>query len=201
MTTTWPTDAEMAAAARKHEGMSLDEIFASLDDGLTVRPAPAAAPEAVEFVADDAGSITDPAHAMTFMTAGRATVTFVSKVTKARFTFKIAMPKLKDGEVDNGFRFVSVLNGPDNWSNYAYLGYVRRGVFLHGGHKAKVSANAPSAKAFAWAFRQIAAGRIPPSLEVWHEGKCGRCGRKLTVPSSIASGLGPECAGRVGFGS
>jgi hypothetical protein len=27
-----------------------------------------------------------------------------------------------------------------------------------------------------------------------HEGKCGRCGRLLTVPSSIESGIGPECS-------
>lgn len=26
------------------------------------------------------------------------------------------------------------------------------------------------------------------------EGACGRCGRKLTVPGSIASGIGPTCA-------
>tara|TARA_R110002096_G_scaffold84290_4_gene194649 strand:+ start:14 stop:667 length:654 start_codon:yes stop_codon:yes gene_type:complete len=31
-------------------------------------------------------------------------------------------------------------------------------------------------------------------MEIWHEGKCSRCGRKLTVPSSIATGLGPVCA-------
>ena len=29
--------------------------------------------------------------------------------------------------------------------------------------------------------------------ETHHEGKCCRCGRKLTVPSSIESGWGPEC--------
>jgi hypothetical protein len=28
-----------------------------------------------------------------------------------------------------------------------------------------------------------------------------RCNRKLTVPSSIASGFGPECAGKAGFGA
>ena len=27
----------------------------------------------------------------------------------------------------------------------------------------------------------------------WHEGRCGRCGRKLTVPESIEAGYGPEC--------
>jgi hypothetical protein len=28
------------------------------------------------------------------------------------------------------------------------------------------------------------------------EGRCARCGRKLTVPASLSFGLGPECAGR-----
>jgi hypothetical protein len=171
-----------------------EDVFAGLDDALE-----GADDGAASFRAD--GTITDPAHALTFINAGKATVTLVSKQTGARFTFKISMPKLKDGEVDTGFRFVSVLNGPDNWANYAYLGYVRRGVFFHGGRKAKVGYDAPSHKAFAWAYKQITGGRIPDSLEVWHEGKCGRCGRKLTVPTSIASGLGPECAGKVGFGS
>ena len=30
-------------------------------------------------------------------------------------------------------------------------------------------------------------------VEIWHEGKCGKCGRPLTVPSSIENGLGPSC--------
>ena len=39
---------------------------------------------------------------------------------------------------------------------------------------------------------------LPKTVEVWHEGICGRCGRKLTVPESVERGLGPECAGLVG---
>lgn len=31
-----------------------------------------------------------------------------------------------------------------------------------------------------------------------HAGKCGRCGRKLTTPRSIETGLGPECEKMVG---
>lgn len=30
-------------------------------------------------------------------------------------------------------------------------------------------------------------------LEVWHNGSCGRCHRKLTDPDSIETGFGPEC--------
>jgi hypothetical protein len=34
---------------------------------------------------------------------------------------------------------------------------------------------------------------LPNFIEIWHEGRCGKCGRTLTVPDSIANGLGPEC--------
>ena len=37
-------------------------------------------------------------------------------------------------------------------------------------------------------------GNLPPALEVWHEGRCGRCGRKLTTPQSVETGFGPVCA-------
>lgn len=163
----------------------LDDIFASLpsDDGSA---------GSTTFQAD--GCFTVAADARRFLMAGNATATLVSKKTEARFTFKVRKPE--DG--DGSFLFVSVLNGPDNWTNYAYFGYIRRGVFFHGGHKAKVRADAPSAKAFAWAWEALARDEIPASLEIWHEGKCGRCGRKLTVPSSIASGFGPECSNRIG---
>lgn len=40
------------------------------------------------------------------------------------------------------------------------------------------------------------AGQDLPECEVWHEGRCGRCGRKLTVPESIETGIGPDCAKR-----
>lgn len=35
---------------------------------------------------------------------------------------------------------------------------------------------------------------VPPELEFWHEGCCGCCSKKLTVPASIELGHGPNCA-------
>jgi len=32
-------------------------------------------------------------------------------------------------------------------------------------------------------------------LNFFHEGKCGKCGRKLTTPESIKNGFGPTCLG------
>jgi hypothetical protein len=95
--------------------------------------------------------------------------------------------------------FVSFLNGPDNWENYQYLGIIRENAFRVTA-KSRAGADSPVAKAMAWTFAKLVAGEdISSSVEVWHEGKCGRCGKKLTVPESIASGYGPECMGKVGL--
>ena len=53
-------------------------------------------------------------------------------------------------------------------------------------------------KAFNWCMRYLWAGKpLPEPARIFHMGRCGRCGRALTVPSSIESGLGPECAAKM----
>lgn len=49
-------------------------------------------------------------------------------------------------------------------------------------------------KMFVWTWNQVHKGLLPPEIEVWHEGACCYCGRKLTVPASIELGVGPDCA-------
>lgn len=39
---------------------------------------------------------------------------------------------------------------------------------------------------------------VPAALEVWHEGRCCRCCRVLTVPASVEMGYGPDCAEDIG---
>ena len=50
-----------------------------------------------------------------------------------------------------------------------------------------------SSKVFDFDLAKLVAGTLPEFVEVWHEGCCGKCGKRLTVPSSIENGLGPEC--------
>lgn len=123
----------------------------------------------------------------TFALAGKARLTLVSEATGHRFTYRIK--RSEDGKV----HFVSLLNGPDNETAYTYLGFIRDGRYDHG-KKSKIGADAHSNKAFAWVMGNILErDRVPEKVEVWHEGRCGRCGRALTVPESIESGIGPEC--------
>jgi len=170
---------------------TLTQLFASFDDvpqAGVVNGVPIACTD-VEIIE---GLLPTAAEALTFMRAGKATVTLRSKKTQARYTYKIS--KSEDGAVF----FIGLMNGPDNERAFSYMGYIRRDVYFHGGAKSKAGGrDTPSNKAFAWAWEALMKDHMPATMEIWHEGRCGMCNRKLTVPSSIRSGIGPDCATRM----
>jgi len=124
--------------------------------------------------------------------AGNATITLLSQKTGQRFTYRFRKKEQTSG---NPVWFIGLLAGPDNQSSYKYIGYVAGPQHrLQWSRKSCAGQDAPSWRALLWFWRSITeTAAIPPMLEVWHEGKCGRCGRALTVPLSIERGIGPEC--------
>jgi hypothetical protein len=129
-----------------------------------------------------------------FINGGNATLTIRSKVTGTRFTYKVRCDRKKKNDA-NKLLFVSVLTGNDNLSNYTYIGMIRNKTFQLT-KKSKFGMDAPSVKVFDWFSKKVETDSIPPSCEVFHQGRCGRCGKKLTVPESIESGFGPFCLER-----
>lgn len=132
------------------------------------------------------------ADAKDFALAGNAIITLQSLKTGLHFTYRIRQAKDKvTQEPTPGLYFVSLLNGSDNENDYQYLGMIRDLSFTLT-RASRAGEAAPSVKAFRffWASTQL-----HEALVVHHEGRCGRCGRTLTVPSSIDRGIGPECAG------
>lgn len=121
--------------------------------------------------------------ALKFIFAGNSTFTLLNSESGNRFTFKVKKAK------DSNLFFLSVLTGPDQ---YSYLGTVSNGIYKHG-NKSNFSAGVQSEKVFSYVLNKLKSGSLPEFVEVWHEGKCGKCGRQLTVPSSIDNGIGPEC--------
>jgi hypothetical protein len=126
--------------------------------------------------------------------AGNATLTLRSKRTEARFTFRIRKARTEG----RATHWVQLMTGPDNEASFARLGMFTRQGYAHGGYGVAVGREAPGAKAFDYFAECLRRNELPAALEVFHEGRCGACGRKLTVPESILTGLGPECAGRAG---
>lgn len=142
------------------------------------------------------GQLTSVEDVIRYTTAGKATLTLRSLKTGNRFTFKVKKSSKPNSKV--GF-FVSLMNGPDNTNNFQYLGHVyndQAGLRYAHGVKSTITEQATSAIVFKWFWQKvIVEKKFSPDLEVWHEGRCGRCGRKLTVPESIARGMGAKCAG------
>lgn len=134
--------------------------------------------------------ITDIQNIINFLYGGNATLTIKSEQTGKHLTFKVKIAKKDD---DNSPYFVSVLSGPDNYSNYSYIGIITNKDTFRLTTKSKVSNDAVSYKAFNYFFNCIKRNMLHKDLSVFHEGKCARCGRKLTTPESILSGFGPEC--------
>ena len=143
-----------------------------------------------------------------FIWAGAAIFTLVSLKTGARFTYRV---KAKREDVEAGRTgpevtyFASLLRGPDNGADYVYIGVMRQPAQFNLTSASRVGRSADSVKALVWFLDAMARQRdilgsgdkgLPPLVEFWTDGRCGRCGRLLSVPTSVADGFGPECVKR-----
>lgn len=117
----------------------------------------------MDNVNSKAAPLTAAAQARAYILAGAARVTFVSKKTGVRFTYRVAVK-------DETVAFVGLLSGPDNNQDFAYLGTVFQGSVFKHGKKSRISADAPSSKAFGWAFDKLSKGELPESLEIGTRG-------------------------------
>jgi hypothetical protein len=130
---------------------------------------------------------TDPEAVKTFVLAGNATVTLESEKTSKHFTYKVRKPW-----EDKDLWFVSLLTGPNNVDDFTYIGSIKNDAFCLT-KKSALPPEAPSVAGFKYMCDWVSTKRMPPKMRIHHEGKCGRCGRPLTVPESVESGFGPEC--------
>jgi hypothetical protein len=137
----------------------------------------------------------NPAEVKQYALAGHATLTLSSQRTGNRYTYKISRAKDDNGQPKDLW-FVGLLAGPDNETSYQYMGVLNGSFKLTS--KSRYKPDSIPVRAFQFFWRHVAEDRMPPEMEIRHEGSCGRCGRKLTVPESIDSGLGPECRQMMG---
>jgi hypothetical protein len=95
--------------------------------------------------------------------------------------------------------FVKALSGPDNTSDYVYLGMLDAETGeVRLTQKSAFPATATRVLVVQRVLKAIFDGRggqiAAAGWKVRHNGHCARCARVLTVPESIESGFGPECA-------
>lgn len=139
-----------------------------------------------------------------FVTAGNAvfTVKFPQPIDgRTHYTYKVERVEGQYQGKPSETYFVKFLAGSDNtdYRSYAYLGILNPtngSVRLTA--KSCCKEGAMVHKVISRVLARLIANEgdviKEAGWDVMHEGKCGRCGRMLTVPSSIESGIGPECA-------
>ncbi len=136
-----------------------------------------------------------------FITAGRAVFT-VANNKGDHYTFRVNHKDECTKEVNGRLVtypeawFINLLTGPDNTSSYTYLGKLDPETGdVTVTHGSRFGESSVPVRVIRWALRFVWAGReFPEGYKLYHEGACGRCGRPLTVPESIESGIGPECS-------
>lgn len=125
--------------------------------------------------------------------AGKAIITIKSKDTGKHFTYKISTPR---GKRDVGPYFVSLMTGPDNNSHYTYFATIfGKEKYRFNENKSRISKQSLGIRAFEWFLLHLLEGSINDRVLLYHEGRCCRCGKRLTEPKSIETGLGPFCRG------
>lgn len=131
-----------------------------------------------------------------FMLSGNATITVANTASGNHFTYRIKKGK------DDAPHFVQLLSGPDNDADYQFMGTIFNEMSYVHGRKSRIGSSAKSALAFAWTWGVIRSDtlQLPKHIILMHEGRCGRCARKLTDPVSISTGFGPHCRGELGIG-
>ena len=131
-----------------------------------------------------------------FIKAGKAVFT-VSNNKGEHYTFKVC--KVKTGYLTQ--YFVKLRTGED----YTYMGMMKSNpspTFIHPyaipTKASKMKADSKPFMVFNWAICVIFNSKeLPAGYAIQHEGKCGKCGRPLTNPQSIETGLGPVCSGKL----
>ena len=155
-----------------------------------------------------------------FVLAGKATFTvevpatfvearrLLGDVYHPHYTYRVErveMADRADPKKSNEYYFVKTLRGPDNTDDYVYVGVLHPGLgTVRLTAKSAFPADATRVTVLNRVLTRVFAGEgdviTAAGWDVHHEGHCGRCGRLLTVPESIKSGIGPECAKKMGCG-
>lgn len=126
------------------------------------------------------------------------TVTIENPATGQHRTFQVRTQTFGEGDKAEEKRVVALLEGPDNTSDYrpfAFVDETNGHVFVW--RRFRGEPGEPSAwEKFAKLLTQPEHFQESRGLEYLFEGRCRRCGRALTTPESIKSGIGPICAGK-----
>lgn len=142
-------------------------------------------------------SVVGNQYALAFMLAGKSEFTMLSIKTNAHISYKVTRVE-SNKNMGEFIYFVAVVKQESEFVGTIFFTN-KDGFVFRQGNKGKYSANSKEIVSLLYVMNAFHRGKTKLDLEVYHCGKCGRCGRKLTTPESIITGVGPECAKKIGI--
>lgn len=130
-----------------------------------------------------------------FMMGGRAVITFYNPVSNKQYTYSISRQKSSADSIHKGLVF---------WveTRDDLIGYIRGDVYIEFFKDSTARVRRMDAiNAFRNMWKLIVNNTIPKQIQIIHDGKCSYCRKPLRSSTSLASGLGPECAKKLGITS
>lgn len=86
------------------------------------------------------------------------------------------------------------MTGSDNLNHYTFIGTIFIDPLGYSrSKKSRIKADHVGNKAIPWLLNKIKSRKALDKIDFCHEGVCCNCGRPLTNPESIKSGIGPKC--------
>ena len=138
------------------------------------------------------GKLNTPQDVATYVQGGRGKITAVSLKSGQRITYKFRIPQ-------NPRPGCPIFVMVKKEQAFTFLGCIFKnptGYTYRHGRKSPIHEKDITSLAIKWILARAFAGKDLNNLEVYHEGTCCRCGRSLTDPQSITTGIGPVCSGR-----
>ena len=141
----------------------------------------------------------DLSEAIKYIIAGKCIFTFVNTKSfpHTHITFKCTAAKDRNNKVNRNLYFLSALCGPDNTKDYKYFAMIRiidNKPIYEFAEKSKLSRDSKMVAAFEYIWGNLIVGNKFGFLEMYYSSHCCRCGRVLTVETSIKAGFGAYCA-------
>lgn len=138
-----------------------------------------------------------------FVMAGNATFTLEMPETfrkrnnlPTHYTYKVVSRPDRFHE-KKLIHFVSLMTGYDNVDHFSYLGMLKSNGDLILTKGSKFNKTTWSVRLLTRVLDRVWNNEFEEiskaGFVLHHEGKCGKCGRKLTTPESVKTGLGPKC--------
>jgi len=121
---------------------------------------------------------------ITYIYGKRATFTISNLNRSKHFTYKRWNK--------HNTRFIGYLRSK---KKYKYIGILNDDLYLIMTQKSP-SITTPEVTVLNNALARLRAGELPPDGHIEHCDRCCMCGRKLTDPESLRTGVGPVCVER-----